>query len=252
MSTAPVALVTGATSGIGHATALAFARAGWRVAATGRRADRGEALVAAIRAAGGEAVFITADHAQEADNARAVAATVAAFGRLDAAFNNAGTEGTPGLPTEQQTDANYRQTFDLNVAGVLWAMKHQIPALRAGGGGSIVNTSSVAGQVGMAGMGVYVASKHAVEGLTKAAALELAKERIRVNAIAPAAIQTEMMDRFVGAGDTPQRQWLAGLHPMGRVGTVDEVAGAVVFLCSPAAGFITGQSIAMDGGFLAQ
>lgn len=248
----PVVLITGATSGIGHATALAFAAAGWRVAATGRRTDRGQALVAAIAAAGGTARFIAADHSLEADSARAVAETVAAFGRLDAAFNNAGTEGIPGVATAAQSEANFRQTIDLNVGGVLWSMKHEITAMLAGGGGAIVNTSSVAGHVAMPGMGVYTASKHAVEGLTKAAALEYAKQGIRVNAVAPAAIQTEMVDRFVGAGETEQKKWLASLHPVGRVGVPAEVAAAVVFLCSPAAAFITGQSLAVDGGFLAQ
>ena len=249
---ARVVLITGATSGIGHATALAFARAGWRVAATGRRADRGRDLVASIAAAGGTAIFIPADHSLETDAVRSVAETVQAFGRLDAAFNNAGTEGVPGLMTTQQTEANFRQTMDLNVGGVLWAMKHEIPAMLANGGGSIVNTSSVAGHVGMAGMAVYVASKHAVEGLTRNAALEYATQGIRVNAVAPAAIQTEMVDRFVGPGDSEQKKWLASLHPMRRVGTVDEVAAAVLFLCSAEASFITGQSLPVDGGFLAQ
>ena len=249
---ARVVLITGATSGIGHATVRRFAADGWRVVATGRRADRGAALVAAVRAAGGTATFAVADHAREADCAAAVAAALAAYGRLDAAVNNAGTEGAAGLPTEQQTEANYRTTFDLNVGGVLFGMKHQIPALRAAGGGSIVNVSSVAGHIGMAGMGVYIASKHAVEGLTKTAALELARSGIRVNAVAPAGVQTEMLDRFVGAGDTPQRQGLAGMHPMGRVGTADEIAAGIAFLCSAGAGFITGQSLAIDGGWLAQ
>lgn len=248
----PVVLVTGATSGIGHASALAFAAAGWRVVATGRRTDRGKALVDMITAAGGTACFVAADHARETDCARAVAETVRLYGRLDAAFNNAGTEGVPGLATAQQTEANYRQTMDLNVGGVLWSMKHEIPAMLAGSGGAIVNTSSVGGHVGMPSMGVYVASKHAVEGLTKNAALEYAKQGIRVNAIAPAAIQTEMIDRFVGAGESEQKKWLASLHPVGRVGTTNEVAAAVVFLCSPAASFITGQSLPVDGGWLAQ
>ncbi len=248
----PVVLITGAAAGIGHATALAFARAGYRIAATDLNDAGGAKLVTEIKAAGGEAIFIQADHAKEADNARAVNATLAAFGRLDAAVNNAGVEGTSDLKIEQQTEANFRHTLSVNLEGVLWAMKYEIPALLQTGGGCIVNLSSVAGSIGMAGMAAYVASKHAVEGLTKVAALENATRGIRVNAVAPGAIQTEMINRFVGKGENQARHDLAALHPMNRIGNADEVAQAILFLCSPASSFITGHILPVDGGWLAK
>lgn len=252
MSITSVALVTGGTSGIGEATVNHLARAGWRVAFTGRRADRGTAIESTLRSAGHEALYIHADAAKEADAQRAVAETVARFGRLDAALNNAGIEGETMKQTHEQSEENFQRVMAINVGGVLWAMKHEIPAMLKNGGGSIINLSSVAGAIAMAGMGVYVASKHAVEGLTKAAALEYARQGIRVNAVGPAAIATEMVDRFVGVGETDFRKGLAAMHPIGRMGTVDEVAATVAFLASPQAGFITGQTIYVDGGWLAQ
>lgn len=248
----PVVLITGAAAGIGHATALAFSRAGYRIAATDLNESAAQSLLVKIQSLGGEAIFIRADHTIEADNAQAVARTLEAFGRLDAAVNNAGIEGVPGLNIEDQTEANVRHTLGINVNGVLWSMKHEIPALLKSGGGSIVNLSSVAGSIGLAGMAAYVASKHAVEGLTKVAAVENAARGIRVNAIAPGAIQTDMIDRFVGKGETAARRDITAQHPMNRIGTPDEVAQAILFLCSPQASFITGQILAVDGGWLAK
>jgi NAD(P)-dependent dehydrogenase (short-subunit alcohol dehydrogenase family) len=248
----PVVLITGAAAGIGKATALAFARLGCRLVLTDLRAASGPALLAEIKAAGGEARYVVADQAEEAGAILAVRTAMEAFGRLDVAINNAGTEGDQTLRLEQQTDANVRRTLGVNAEGVLWCLKHEIPALRHSGGGAIVNVSSVAGHVGLETCGAYVASKHAVEGLTKAAALEVARFGIRVNAVAPGAIQTDMIDRAVGAGDTEARRAIEGMHPLGRLGTPEEVAAAIVFLASEEASFITGQSLAVDGGWLAR
>ncbi len=245
-----VALVTGGTSGIGAVTAKAFAKAGAKVVVSGRRDAEGQAVVTEITKAGGTAAFVKADVSNEADVKKLVEATVAKFGRLDIAFNNAGVEWMGS--TTEVTEADYRKLFDINVWGVLAAMKHEIPAMLKTGGGSIVNTSSIAGHVGMAGASVYIATKHAVEGLTKNVALEYAKQNVRVNAVAPAAIVTEMMDRFVGGEDTEQAKYLAGLHPVGRMGRSEEVAAAVLYLASDVASFTTGISLPVDGGFLAQ
>lgn len=245
-----VVLVTGGTSGIGAATAAAFAKAGAKVVVSGRREAEGRAVVEGIAKAGGTAAFIAADVSREPDVKRLVDGTVAKFGRLDVAFNNAGVEWLG--PLVDATEADYRRLFDINVWGVLASMKHEIPAMLRTGGGAIVNTSSVAGHVGMAGAGVYIATKHAVEGLTKTAALEYAKQGVRVNAVAPAAITTDMIDRFVGGESTDQGKYLAGLHPVGRMGRVEEVAAAVLYLASPAASFTTGVSLPVDGGWLAQ
>lgn len=247
-----VALVTGATSGIGAATAKMLAARGAKVVVSGRRSQEGEAVVKAIQAAGGKASFCQADASREADVKALVDFTLKTYGRLDYAFNNAGVEGVAGLTSVQQTEENYRHTFDINVLGVLLGLKHEIPAMLANGGGAIVNTSSVGGHVGLPGMGVYIASKHAVEGLTKTAALEFSKQGVRVNAVAPAAIQTDMVDRFIGESkvNNPQRDWLANAHPIGRMGTTDEVALAVLALFENP--FITGTSLAVDGGWLAQ
>ncbi len=246
-----VVLVTGGTSGIGRATAVAFAREGAKVVVSGRREAEGRETVKQIQAVGGEGIFVPADVAREADLAALVQRAVDTYGRLDVAFNNAGIEGELG-PVTGATEQNYQRVFDINVKGVLLSMKHEIPALLKSGGGSIINTSSVAGLLGMAGVGIYVASKHAVLGLTKSAALEVAKQNIRVNAVSPAAIETDMFNRFTGGTGTDAGKYLAGLHPVGRVGSAEEVAAAVLFLASPAASFITGQSLAVDGGFTVQ
>ena len=246
-----VAVVTGGTSGIGKAAALALAKAGAKVVVAGRRQDEGQAVVKAIESAGGQALFVKTDVSREADVKALVDKTVAKFGRLDFAFNNAGVEGTAGLTTDKQTEENYRHTFDINVLGLLLTMKHEIPAILKNGG-AIVNTSSVVGQIGMPGFGVYTASKHAVNGLTRSAALEYAKQGVRVNAVAFGTIQTPMVDRMVGEAKTnnTQRDWLAGLHPVGRLGTVEEAAQAVIALLENP--FITGTVLSVDGGWTAQ
>jgi NAD(P)-dependent dehydrogenase (short-subunit alcohol dehydrogenase family) len=245
-----VAIVTGGTGGIGRATAIAFAREGAKVVVSGRREREGSAVVHEIAKAGGVAHFVPTDVAKETDVKRLVAETVAKFGRLDVAFNNAGIEMMVAIT--DATEADYRRVFDINVWGVIAAMKYEIPAMLATGGGAIVNTSSVGGHVGMAGSALYSATKHAVEGLTKSAALEFAKQGIRVNAIAPAAIVTDMIERVTGGRDSEQGKKMAAWHPVGRMGRDEEAASAVLYLASDAASFVTGTSLAVDGGWLAR
>src|SRR5713226_348802 len=241
-----VALVTGGTSGIGKTTAIEFARAGAKVVLTGRREKEGAQVVDEIRKLGGDAAFVRADVAKDGDVKAMVNFTVGKFGRLDVAFNNAGVEWTG--PLDQATEAEYRRIFDINVWGVLNSMRHEIPLMLKTGGGAIVNNSSVAGHVGLAQVSVYIASKHAVEGLTKSVALEFGKQNIRINAVAPGVIETEMFDRF--AGDELRDQ-IVSIVPVGRVGASDEIAAAVLYLASDAAKFTTGTSLVVDGGFVA-
>jgi NAD(P)-dependent dehydrogenase (short-subunit alcohol dehydrogenase family) len=249
--TSPIVLITGALTGIGRATALAFAREGATVVVSGRREAEGQALAAELKTQGAaDAAFIRADVRDEADVRALVEQTVTRFGRLDAAVNNAGTEGATG-PITEQSGENYAAIFDTNVRGVLFSLKHQMRAMLAQGSGAIVNLSSVAGLIGFAGASVYVASKHAVEGLTKSAALEGAAAGVRVNAVAPGPIQTEMLERFVGRSEDAKAGMRAG-NPSQRFGTVDEVAQTVVFLASDKARYLTGQSIAVDGGYTTQ
>jgi NAD(P)-dependent dehydrogenase (short-subunit alcohol dehydrogenase family) len=241
------ALVTGGTSGIGAATVLALADAGANVVFTGRRRPEGDALVAKAAGKPGKVRFVQGDVTDEAHLADAVNAAKSLGGRLDLAFNNAGVE-LIGVPVAELTAEAYHKVFNINVLGVALSMKHQIRAMLSDTkGGSIVNTASIAASVGMATGGVYIASKHAVLGFTRTAALEVAKEKIRVNTVSPGAIETEMYDRF--AKDDQTRSYMASLHPIGRVGTSQEVTDAVLFLLSDEASFITGHDLRVDGGF---
>jgi NAD(P)-dependent dehydrogenase (short-subunit alcohol dehydrogenase family) len=241
----PVVLITGALTGIGRATALAFAQEGASVVVSGRRDDVGEALAAELRALGAEAEFIRADVRHESDVQNLIDRTVARFGRLDVAVNNAGTEGKPGPVTEQTADS-YAATFDTNVLGVLLSIKHELRVMQAQGTGSIVNLSSTMGQRGAAGASLYTASKHAVEGLTKSAALEAAAFGVRVNAVAPGPIETAMLDRFTGNAD--RKAGLVAGVPLKRAGKPQEIADTIVFVASSKASFITGQIINVNGG----
>ena len=247
-----VALVTGGTSGIGSATALAFARAGAKVVVSGRREKEGGEVVALIKQNGGEALFVKTDVSREAAVAALVERTLSTYGRLDAAFNNAGIEGDTGKLTHEQSVENYRAVMDINVLGVVLSMKHEVLAMSKNGGGTIVNTASIGGLVGFPGASVYVASKHAVLGLTKSAALEYATQGIRVNAVSPGAIVTPMLDRFTGGLHSDFSKQLESLHPIGRLGKAEEIAEAVLWLCSDRSSFVTGQSLAVDGGFTAK
>jgi len=244
MST-PVVLITGALAGIGRATALAFAREGARIVVSGRRDAAGEALVGELRGLGAEAEFVRADVRHEEEVRDLVDKTVARFGRLDAAVNNAGTEGKPG-PVTEQTAESYNATFETNVLGVLLSLKHELRVMQAQGSGSIVNLSSTMGHRGAPGASVYTASKHAVEGLTKAAALEAAPFGVRVNAVAPGPVDTEMLTRFTGSAE--RKAGLIGGVPFKRAATPEEIARTIVFLASDKVPYITGQTIDVNGG----
>ena len=240
-----VVLITGGTSGIGKVTAIAFADAGAKVVLSGRREKEGAEVVAEINQIGGTAAFVRADVSNDADLVKAIDFVLSTHGRLDVAFNNAGMEMLG--PLDQVTEEQYRRTFDVNVWGVLNSMKHEIAAMLKTGGGAIVNTSSIAGHIGLAQASIYVATKHAVDGLTKAVAVEFAKQGIRVNAVAPGSIDTDMVARF----PSEAQNWLIAQHPVGRLGTSEEIAAAVLYLASDAAKFTTGTILAVDGGWSA-
>lgn len=245
-----VALVTGGTSGIGRASAIDFAKKGAKVVITGRREEQGRETVDLVTKAGGAAQFFRTDTSSEEDCKKMVENTVEKFGRLDFAFNNAGIEGV-GAPITDQTNENFNKVMNINALGVMNSMKYEIPAMIKNGGGAIVNNASIASIIGMPGMSVYAASKWAVAGLSKVAALEWSAQGVRVNAVSPAAVRTEMWDRFVGGNKEMEAQ-LTAAHPIGRVGIPEEIAAAVSFLCSAEAGFVTGINMPIDGGFTAQ
>ena len=247
--TSPVVLITGALTGIGRATALGFAREGARVVISGRSNEEGEKLSAELRTLGAEAEFVRSDVRHDDDMRDLVEKTVARFGRLDAAVNCAGTEGKPG-PVTEQTAETYAATFDTNVLGTLLSMKHELRVMLPQGSGSIVNVSSTYGHTGAAGASIYSASKHAVEGLTKSAALEAASSGVRVNMVAPGPIETGMLNRFTGTEE--RKASLAAKVPLKRTGRPEEVAQAIMFLASDKASFITGASYLVDGGKTAQ
>jgi NAD(P)-dependent dehydrogenase (short-subunit alcohol dehydrogenase family) len=244
-----VVLITGALTGIGRATALAFAADGARIVVSGRHDDAGRALAAELRERGGQAEFIRADVRRDQEVRDLVDQTVARFGRLDVAVNNAGTEGKPG-PLIEQTLESYAATFETNVLGTVLSLKHELRVMQTQGQGSIINLSSTMGHKAVPGASLYIASKHAVEGLTKAAALEGAAFGVRVNAVAPGPIETEMLNRFTGSADR-KADLIAGV-PLQRAGTADEIAQTILFLASDKAAFVTGHIMSVDGGKSAQ
>jgi NAD(P)-dependent dehydrogenase (short-subunit alcohol dehydrogenase family) len=241
----PVVLITGALTGIGRATAIAFAQEGARLVVSGRRDEAGEKLVAELRTLGAEAEYWRADVRHEDDVRDLVNKTVARFGRLDVAVNNAGTEGKPGPVTEQSAES-YAATFDTNVLGTLLSMKHELRVMLPQRHGSIVNVSSTYGHLGGAGASLYAASKHAVEGLTRSAALEAAEFGVRVNVVAPGPIDTAMLTRFTGTAE--RKAGLVAGVPLKRPGKPEEIAQLVVFVASDKASFSTGATFAADGG----
>ena len=241
----PVVLVTGALTGIGRATALAFAKEGATVVVSGRREAEGRALEAELRGLGAEAAFISADVRHEEDVHRLVDQAVARFGRLDIAVNNAGTEGTPG-PVTGATPKDYAAMFDTNVLGTLLSLKHELRVMQPQRSGSIVNISSTMGERGAGSLSLYTASKHAVEGLTKSAALEAAAFGVRVNAVAPGPTETAMLDRLTGSPDKKAAFYAA--VPLKRGADPKEIADAVTFIASEKASFITGQIVRVNGG----
>jgi NAD(P)-dependent dehydrogenase (short-subunit alcohol dehydrogenase family) len=240
-----VVLITGALTGIGRETAVAFAREGAKLVVSGRHEEAGQQLATELCKLGAEAEFLRADVRRDDDVRELVDRTVARFGRLDIAVNNAGSEGKPG-PVTEQTAETYAATFDTNVLGVILSLKHEVRVMQEQGSGSIINISSTYGHKGVAGASLYAGSKHAVEGLTKSVALEIAKSGIRVNAVAPGPTDTGMLDRF--AGTSAKKAALTTTVPMGRLGLSEDVAKAIIFLASDEAAFITGHILSVDGG----
>jgi NAD(P)-dependent dehydrogenase (short-subunit alcohol dehydrogenase family) len=253
-----VALVTGGGSGIGRATALAFAREDAAVVVADLAVEGGEATVRMIQEARGEALFLKADVSQAAEVQALVQRTVDTYGRLDCAHNNAGVEGLRGVipaPTADLTEDMWDYILNINLKGVWLCMKYEIPQMLTQGGGAIVNTASIMGLVGIPTGAAYVASKHGVVGLTKTAALEYAQAGLRINAVCPGFIRTPLVERFfeLTSRENPHiSEQVTALHPIGRLGTPDEVAEVVVWLCSDAASFVTGHTMTVDGGYVAQ
>jgi NAD(P)-dependent dehydrogenase (short-subunit alcohol dehydrogenase family) len=247
MST-PVVLITGALTGIGRASAIAFARDGARIVISGRRDEVGQQLVAELRDIGAEAEYWRSDVRHDDDVRDLVDKTIKRFGRLDVAVNNAGTEGKTG-PVTEQTAESYAATFDTNVLGTLLSMKHELRVMLPQGSGSIVNVSSAYGSVGAAGASVYVASKHAVEGMTKSAALEIAGTGVRVNVVAPGATDTDMLTRFTQSDEN--KAALLSTVPFKRLATPEEIANVIIFVGSAKASYMTGATVAVDGGIVA-
>src|SRR5271170_7170828 len=244
-----VALVTGGTSGIGRETAVLFAKAGAKVVVAGRREPEGKETVELVRATGGEGLFVKTDVSKTSEVEGLVQTTVEKFGRLDVAFNNAGIEGV-WVPIVKQSEEDWDRTIEINLKGVWLCLKYEISQmLKQGGGGAIVNMASITGLIGTAGAAAYCASKHGVMGLTKAAALENARSGIRINTVCPAAIETPLAERIFGAPAV--HKYVLSCHPLGRFGRPTEIAEAVLWMCSDRASFMTGQSLVLDGGFLA-
>ncbi len=246
-----VALVTGAASGIGRASAVAFAREGARVVVADVNVSGGEETVSEIERAAGQALFVRADVTKTADVVAMIECAIQSYGQLDCAFNNAGIEGAVGTPISEYDEDNWDQVIDINLKGVWLCMKYELAQMLKQGCGTIVNTASVAGLVGGSFGAAYHASKHGVVGLSKAAAVEYGNPSIRVNAVCPGVIRTEMADRLI-KDDMERERAVTALHPVGRLGTADEVAETVVWLCSDAASFVTGHALAVDGGFVAR
>ena len=241
-----VALVTGGTSGIGKATALTFGKAGAKVVFSGRREKEGEDTANLIRQSGAECLFVRSDVSSEAEVKALIQKTVEYYGRLDCAFNNAGID-PPTKPLHEQSVEDFDKLMAINVRGLFLCMKYEIQQMLTQGVGVVVNNSSMGGLIAFPGMSPYIASKHAVMGLTRSAALDYAKQGIRINAVNPGIIATDMMDRL--ADGNPDQ--MASIVPMGRLGQAEEIAATVVFLCSDAASYITGQPIVIDGGYTA-
>lgn len=246
-----VVLVTGGGSGIGQAAALAFAKEGAKVVVSGRRVEAGEETVHQVSEAGGEAIFVKSDVTVERDVENLVHAVMDKYGRLDAAFNNAGVEGS-GQRLTEMAEADWDRILDTNLKSVWLSLKYEVPQMLENGG-AIVNNSSVLGQVGLANASAYSASKAGIIGLTRSAAIEYAKSRIRINAVAPGVVMTPMSERAFGLGVSEQaNQAFAAAHPVGRIGSPDEIADAVLWLCSDSSVFVTGQTLSVDGGFTTQ
>jgi NAD(P)-dependent dehydrogenase (short-subunit alcohol dehydrogenase family) len=246
-----VALITGGGSGIGRATAILFAREGAKVMIADYNREGGEQTVKMIKTAGGEASFVEANVAIAKQAEAMVAKTVEAYGRLDCAFNNAGIEGQMGGNIAECSEENWGRIIAINLTGVFLCMKYELPQMLKQGGGSIVNTASAAGLIGLPGGTAYVASKHGVAGLTKSAALEYAKSGIRINAVCPGFIRTAMVERVIDGGSISEDAMVAA-EPIGRIGKPEEIANAVLFLCSDDASFVTGLPMPVDGGYVAQ
>jgi NAD(P)-dependent dehydrogenase (short-subunit alcohol dehydrogenase family) len=246
-----VALITGGGSGIGRATAIVFGREGAKVVVADYNRAGGEETVRMIKNAGGEASFIEANVAVAKQVETMVAKTIETYGRLDCAFNNAGIEGEMGGNLAECSEENWGRIIAINLTGVFLCMKYEIPQMLKHGGGSIVNTASAAGLIGLPGGTAYVASKHGVAGLTKSAALEYAKSGIRINAVCPGFIRTAMVERVVDGGSISEDAMVAA-EPIGRIGKPEEIANVVLFLCSDDASFVTGLPMPVDGGYVAQ